>query len=663
MNTSIIPSVNHFDELAFCLPNEFINLFELVSVIVPFFGNEEYLTLACKGLNQQSITNKEIIIVNDKNSLSNHLPAALKNTSEKVLHNVINQGAYGARNYGLKHATGDFITVHDADDWSHPQKLEMQVKALLDNPQAMASVSHWARCTTDMQFETRPDGSVVHRNVSSLMIRREVFERLGFWDRVSVNADTEYYYRILAAYGPDSIVEVMPGVPLALGRRHENSLTMQPQTHWKTQFGGVRQEYMDAALSWHKECANSGDWYMPYAPQTRPFPVPELIDRAVCELGDRAWPHIKGYQLIAPPTKTVLLCGHAAGRQRFGAERSLLDLAKAIADLGYKLVVTLPERGDGKYIESLRPFCSDIVLLPSPWHEADDVWDIALAAYQQLLAAFAIDLVHINSLVNSAPLYAAEAAGISTILHVRELPEFDVAIQSAMAKDVTDIRETLLSKASLLIANSACTQKYLSGLKKCTVIHNMVSLDRRYPLKHFSAGECIRVGMISSNLPKKGVAEFVQLAELAAESDLPLHFYLVGPNNEHTESLLTDKPNNMSVIDYCGSPDEALVHLDVVISLSRFKESFGRTIAEGMLAGKPVIGYRWGALPELIDNAINGYLVHFGDIKGILMRLNYLTQHPELMFELGQAGQQKACRQFSYAPFKQQLSASYLSLI
>ncbi|MBV7317638.1 glycosyltransferase family A protein [Shewanella sp. NIFS-20-20] len=181
-----------------------------VSVIIPSYQSKDTIKIAIDSLTRQTLVNHQLLIVNDElqdegfglNNIEFTLESSLKIYS---LHT--NQGAYGARNHGLKHAKGDFITVHDADDWSHPQKLEMQIKALLDNPKAVASVSHWARCTTDMQFETRPDGSIVHRNISSLMIRREVFERLGYWDRVSVNADTEYYYRILAAYGPDSIVE------------------------------------------------------------------------------------------------------------------------------------------------------------------------------------------------------------------------------------------------------------------------------------------------------------------------------------------------------------------------------------------------------------------------------------------------------------------------
>ncbi|ADN74658.1 glycosyl transferase family 2 [Ferrimonas balearica DSM 9799] len=637
-----------------------------MSVVIPTLVCDEKFEFAFNSLRGQTSENNEILVVVDNSIACNRVSHGVR-----PLINFVNLGAYGARNQGLKHATGDFITVHDADDWSHPQKLEMQVKALLDNPKAMASVSHWARCTTDMQFETRPDGSVVHRNISSLMIRREVFERLGYWDRVSVNADTEYYYRILAAYGPDSIVEVMPGRPLALGRRHEGSLTMQPETHWKTQFGGVRKDYMDAAHKWHKECAKTGNWYMPFAPKERPFPVPELIDRAVIELGEKVWPHIRAKQAPKDGSPCILLCGHAAAEQQFGAERSLLDLAKAIDACGYRLVLTLPER-QNHYIEQLKPYCSDIVLLPAPWREDDEVWDIAVDAYQRLINHFNIDLIHVNTVVHRTPLLAAKRQGTKSVLHVRELLSSDSALQAAMGQSNQTSTEPT-DMADLVLANSHYTAEQLAHRRdakngdrldtQIRVLTNTVELSKAWQPKAFSLGDPIRVGMISSNLPKKGIADFIRVAQGALDASLALQFYLIGPRNEHIDSLSHGLPSNVALIDYSPGPDAALAHIDLLLNLSLFQETFGRTVAEAMLAAKPVITYRWGALPELVNNGCNGFLVHLGDVEGVVSRLAYLCDHPDQIYQFGQEGQAMAQTRFTPKRFRDELAQVYQSLL
>ncbi|WP_429072991.1 glycosyltransferase [Aeromonas veronii] len=657
-----------FDDVKFGeIPTSSIN--SSITVIIPTIADFKMLSFAIDSVINQSVTNVLVNLVYDGESREK--AAVRRSEIYRIDQLCINQGAYGARNHGLKHATGEFITVHDADDWSHPQKLEMQVKALLDNPEVVASVSHWARCTTDMQFETRPDGTVVHRNISSLMIRREVFERLGYWDRVSVNADTEYYYRILAAYGPESIVEVLPGVPLALGRRHEGSLTMQPETHWRTQFGGVRKEYMDAAHEWHKECAKSNDWYMPFAPTARPFPVPELIDRSVLELGEHVWPHIRGKHLAREGATVVLLCGHAASEMQFGAERSLLDVASAIHALGYRLIVTLPERNMA-YLDALKPWCSDILLLPSPWRQDEEVWPIALDAYRRLMTHFNIALVHVNTLVNRVPLLAARELGVKTVLHVRELLGWDSALAKAMGEPSDAVNKPLYL-ADRVIANSAYTARCLLATqpqwqsKLCVVTNTVTPTGESQSGQPLSSSllmaERLRVGMVSSNLPKKGLMDFIQVARAAHTMGLPLQFVLIGPTNEHTDAIADTLPENITLAGYACSPDAALAQLDILLNLSQFQESFGRTVAEAMLAGKAVIAYRWGALPELIQNGVSGFLVHLGDIDGVVQRLALLCREPDWVHELGTHARQFAQAIFNDTRFQSELAKAYAGLI
>ncbi|TVT30965.1 glycosyltransferase family 2 protein [Marinobacter vinifirmus] len=260
----------------------------LVSVIIPAYNAESGLRTALNSLVGQTLARAfpgavEVVVVNDASTDNTAAIAdafAWQNPDVRVIHQTENSGAYAARNRGLAEARGQCITVHDADDWSHPRKLEAQWQALQEHPQWMACNSHWVRCTPDLQFSRwRMEEGWVYRNTSSLMFRRQVFETLGYWDEVRVEADTEYYYRIRAAFGAQATGEVLPGVPLAFGRVVPTALTVLPKTHLITQFKGVRADYRKAAFAWHEQAAGAEQLYMHRNTKNRPFEAPVGILR------------------------------------------------------------------------------------------------------------------------------------------------------------------------------------------------------------------------------------------------------------------------------------------------------------------------------------------------------------------------------------------------
>lgn len=253
-----------------------------VSVIVPAHNAADALPTALASLAAQRGVALEVIVVDDASTDGTAAAAeafAARDARFRVLLQPFNQGAYAARNRGLAAARGDFITVHDSDDWSHPDKLAVQAQGLEQHPQWMACNSHWVRCTPALMFgRWRLEQGWIYRNTSSLMFRRKVFDTLGFWDRVRVEADTEYYHRIRAAFGSAALGEVLPGVPLAFGRSATHSLSQAGPTHLVTQFAGLRRDYRQAAAAWHREMLEKGTFlYLSQHPAVRPFAAPATM--------------------------------------------------------------------------------------------------------------------------------------------------------------------------------------------------------------------------------------------------------------------------------------------------------------------------------------------------------------------------------------------------
>ena len=102
----------------------------LVSVIIPVYNAQKYLSQTVESVLNQSYENIEIIIIDDS-SIDNSFQLAKSFRNEKITSiTQKNTGAAIARNTGLKLANGKYIQFLDADDRLSPHKIELQVKAL-----------------------------------------------------------------------------------------------------------------------------------------------------------------------------------------------------------------------------------------------------------------------------------------------------------------------------------------------------------------------------------------------------------------------------------------------------------------------------------------------------------------------------------------------------
>lgn len=91
-----------------------------ISVIVPIYNAEKYLARCIESLIHQTHRALQIILVDD-GSTDNSLAVAKRYAAQderiEVYAHPTNQGQSAARNLGLAHATGEFISFVDADDY------------------------------------------------------------------------------------------------------------------------------------------------------------------------------------------------------------------------------------------------------------------------------------------------------------------------------------------------------------------------------------------------------------------------------------------------------------------------------------------------------------------------------------------------------------------
>lgn len=111
-----------------------INKQPQVSIIMPAYNSEQYISESIQSVLNQDYDNWELLIVDDQ-STDNTVKVieSFNDHRIKVFQLAQNSGAAIARNTAISKAQGDFMAFLDSDDLWHPEKLSCQINFMLRN--------------------------------------------------------------------------------------------------------------------------------------------------------------------------------------------------------------------------------------------------------------------------------------------------------------------------------------------------------------------------------------------------------------------------------------------------------------------------------------------------------------------------------------------------
>lgn len=245
-----------------------------VTVVMSAYRPNRDLLLAVRGVMDQTWANLELLVVDDASPPKFHDlfdEAEAFDPRVRVVRAPRNRGTYEARNLALSLASGRWMTFQDSDDWTHPRRVEHQVRHLQEAPQVLANRSWTLRAFADltMSFVGYP---AMRLNASSLLFDREQVSKLvGEFDSTRKTGDMELPFR-LRAVRPGSVRDLPHPAPLAITQLRPSSLSRDDALP-----GWIRWDrlaYRDSYLEWHQQIAGRKlDPVLPL-PSGRPFPLP-----------------------------------------------------------------------------------------------------------------------------------------------------------------------------------------------------------------------------------------------------------------------------------------------------------------------------------------------------------------------------------------------------
>jgi glycosyltransferase involved in cell wall biosynthesis len=156
-----------------------------VTVVIPVYNGERFVGEAIESVLAQRGFAPEVIVVDNNSTDGTRQMVRDRYGARVTLIEEPRPGAAFARNTGARAATGTWLAFLDADDIWLPEKLERQAAAWAAAPDAgmvftLAREFHSPDLDADeiRRFVCRPDPYQL-LTPSSLLLRREVFERVG----------------------------------------------------------------------------------------------------------------------------------------------------------------------------------------------------------------------------------------------------------------------------------------------------------------------------------------------------------------------------------------------------------------------------------------------------------------------------------------------------
>jgi GT2 family glycosyltransferase len=205
-----------------------------VSVIIPTYNRSELVREAIASVLAQSFSDFELIVVDDG---SEDGTAEVVRAFPDVRYVYqLNCGVSAARNHGVSLSTGELIAFLDSDDLWQPCKLEQQVAFFVEHIEAQICQTEeiWLRNCVRVNPHNKHrkvGGDIFARSLelclvspSAVMMRRELFGRIGGFDETLLACEDYDLWLRIAATTPIHLIET----PLVIKRGgHADQLSHQ----------------------------------------------------------------------------------------------------------------------------------------------------------------------------------------------------------------------------------------------------------------------------------------------------------------------------------------------------------------------------------------------------------------------------------------------------
>ena len=618
-----------------------------VSIVMGVFNCSDTLSKSIDSIINQTFSDWEFIICDDGSTDNTYdllLQYAHKDPRIIILKNEKNMGLPYGLNACIAHSSGEFIARQDGDDYSHPKRLERQVKYLEENKNCQFvgcavylfdQKGIWgeriSKLSAPKPIDLRKGPNFAH---PTIIFRKEALYKASLYRADQDTLRVEDYDLYMRMYSLGLYGNIMKE------KLYYFCEDIQAYRRKKYKYR------VNEALIRYKGFKSMNLPWWAYFYVLKPLIIGLIPPRIIgyvnhISLG-LAWRDRERRKnchfipdMIIPKKK--LLLGITLSEMG-GAQKIVYYIVASLPEESFDItLVTAPDGELIKWIEELnqtRLSPVRIQTLPSLQRKLSPGNDLkTFVALYRLIKAGKYDIAHFHSskmgILGRWAAWLAGTPGIFFTAHGWGVYEYQRPLLQKLFGWIENLSSQLCSKVICVSeydremginrgwVNPAKVRILYNGVPEPEAITGKLKNELQLNDETLIIGTICRLAEPKDPLCLIQVfAELKQRAGSAPEPPLKLVIIGDGPLRENCLNLITSLGLSEDIF-LLGTRDDArdlLNDFDIFVLFSK-REALPVTIIEAMQAGKPVIASRVGGIPELIQNGINGYLITHGAIQ------------------------------------------------